>query len=211
MSSPAPHLGSPPTQQKRSAATRLRLLDATIEVLSELGYARTSTPEICRRAGVSQGALFKHFPSKTILLGAAVRHLFASLVADFAAAFDRISERRDRVGAAVPLLWETFNEPGLQVAFELYTAARTDADLRTALAPVLDEHRKNLRAQARRLFPEAARDPGFEDAVDTILAAMQGLALLRGVYPDADSGEAPLSFIVGLARAVLEPTQEGGE
>ena len=60
------------------------------------------------------------------------------------------------------------------MAFELYTAARTDADLRTALAPVLDEHRKNLRAQACRLFPEAARDPGFEDAVDTILAAMQG-------------------------------------
>ena len=51
-------------QQARSVATRRRLLDAAVETLLSLGLARTSTTEVCRRAGVSQGALFKHFASK---------------------------------------------------------------------------------------------------------------------------------------------------
>src|SRR5205085_6681446 len=65
----------PRTQQQRRDETRRALLDAAVESLIEVGFARTTTLEVQRRANASRGALLHHFPSKTALLVAAVDHL----------------------------------------------------------------------------------------------------------------------------------------
>src|SRR5215831_19475699 len=65
----------PRTQQQRRDETRRALLDAAVESLIEVGFARTTTLEVQRRAAVSRGALLHHFPSKAELLVAAVDHL----------------------------------------------------------------------------------------------------------------------------------------
>src|SRR5262252_862715 len=65
----------PRTQQQRRDETRRALLDAAVESLIEVGFARTTTLEVQRRADVSRGALLHHFPSKAELLVAAVDHL----------------------------------------------------------------------------------------------------------------------------------------
>ena len=44
------------TQAERTAVTTEKLLGATVTSLIERGYRGTSTPEVCRRAGVSRGA-----------------------------------------------------------------------------------------------------------------------------------------------------------
>src|SRR5512144_1744818 len=66
---------APRTQQQRREETRRALLDAAVQSLIEVGFARTTTLEVQRRAGVSRGALLHHFPSKAELLVAAVDHL----------------------------------------------------------------------------------------------------------------------------------------
>src|SRR6187402_1697681 len=66
---------APRTQQQRRDETRRALLDAAVESLIEVGFARTTTLEVQRRANVSRGALLHHFPSKAELLVAAVDHL----------------------------------------------------------------------------------------------------------------------------------------
>ena len=60
---------------ERSAETKERILEATLECLSEKGYAATSTNKVVRRAGVSRGALVHHFSSKSELVAAAAVHL----------------------------------------------------------------------------------------------------------------------------------------
>src|ERR1700752_1418105 len=75
---PEPKLatGRPPrTQQQRREETRRALLDAAVESLIEVGFTRTTTLEVQRRANTSRGALLHHFPSKAELLVAAVDHL----------------------------------------------------------------------------------------------------------------------------------------
>ena len=179
--------GRPGPKQARSRATRRRILDAAVGCLVERGYAGSSTTAICQRAGVSQGALFKHFVSKIDLLGTATRHLFAGMIEDYRRAFGRLVGQGpgDRLGAAIGLLRRTFAEPRLQAAFELDVAARTNADLRAAIEPVLRAHRDDLRAVARELFPaEAARSARFDAVVDVVLDAMQGAALGSLVLPD---------------------------
>ncbi|MCA9630849.1 MAG: TetR/AcrR family transcriptional regulator [Myxococcales bacterium] len=192
---------APEPQQARAIATRQGLIDATIASIEELGYARTTTTEICKRAGVSQGALFKHFPSKAELLGAATEELFEGLVQGYRNTFISIIDHPDRLGAALELLWGVFTDAPLQVAFELYVAARTDAELRATLQPVLMEHRQNLRNEAAFFFPEAADSSEFDSTIDGIMAAMQGAALTGMVLPQPESSQGELSFIDRAARA----------
>ncbi len=196
-----------PPLQARSVATRRRLLEGTVECLVELGLARTSTTEVCRRAGVSQGALFKHFPSKAALLGATVEHLFAGLFDTFRSAFDRIARQggeTDRVSEALRILWGIFREPALQAAYELYMAARTDEALRRALDPVLARHRDSIHAEARKLFPEAAvHNPGFGGAIDGLVNSLQGAALGAMARPDPEAEAQHLHFLETVARREL--------
>jgi AcrR family transcriptional regulator len=49
---------------------RARILDAGSALFAERGYAATTTADVARRAGVSEGILFHHFGSKRELLHA---------------------------------------------------------------------------------------------------------------------------------------------
>ena len=166
------------TQEERRDETRRRLLEATLACLVRQGYARTTTTEIVAEAGVSQGALFKHFPTKAALLGATVEHLFIQLVDDYRAEFTALSAQGAGLDVAFDKLWERFKGPSLQAAFELYMVARTDPELAQALHPVVAQHRAALVEEARRLCPEAAASvPAFDALVDLMMCAMEGLVV----------------------------------
>jgi len=63
------------SQAQRSAETIGALVSATIDALVELGSAGATVREITTRAGVSQGALFRHFESRNDLILAAVEEI----------------------------------------------------------------------------------------------------------------------------------------
>ncbi|WP_458248476.1 TetR/AcrR family transcriptional regulator [Streptomyces sp. MAI_2237] len=56
----------------RGAATRTKLVDTTIRLVRELGYAKTTTRAIAQAAGVAEGTLYRHFPDKVTLFAEAV-------------------------------------------------------------------------------------------------------------------------------------------
>jgi AcrR family transcriptional regulator len=62
--------------QARSAASVGAILEATIQVLLQVGKERLTTTRVALRAGVSVGTLYQYFPNKSALLKAALkRHL----------------------------------------------------------------------------------------------------------------------------------------
>jgi AcrR family transcriptional regulator len=62
--------------QARSAASVDAILEATIQVLLNVGKERLTTTAVALRAGVSVGTLYQYFPNKSALLQAALkRHL----------------------------------------------------------------------------------------------------------------------------------------
>jgi AcrR family transcriptional regulator len=74
------------TQAERTARTRAALVAAARALFAEHGFASTTRDQIAERAGVTRGALYHHFDSKTALAAAVVAELEVELVARVVAA-----------------------------------------------------------------------------------------------------------------------------
>lgn len=70
-------------RQVRSEATRRKLLDAAIDVFSEVGYVAAGRAAIIDRAGVTKGALYHHFDSMESLAVAIIDGGFATVLNAF--------------------------------------------------------------------------------------------------------------------------------
>ncbi len=55
----------------RGASTRQLLIDSAVGVFAERGYARATTKEIAKAAGVAEGTIYRHFSDKRDLFQAA--------------------------------------------------------------------------------------------------------------------------------------------
>jgi AcrR family transcriptional regulator len=174
------------TQPERRARTRKALLDATVETLVDVGYAGVTTRGVAQRAGVSIGALQHHFESKSELVAAAMEHLIAGLARELVAQAPTASRsERERAETLLDALWGLHKGPLMAAVAELTVAARTDLELRNRFAPVQREAIAASSAVTAHLFPRAAGEPRLLALIDTALATMRGLALLRFVDPSA--------------------------
>ena len=60
----------PAARRREPEQKRARLLEAARSLFAEHGYAATTTAQLAREAGVAEGTVFHHFPSKRALLEA---------------------------------------------------------------------------------------------------------------------------------------------
>lgn len=77
-------------RQARAQATVEAILEATAQLLSEVGYAKTTTNRIAERAGVSIGSLYEYFPNKDALLVALMEQVLDESFAAFAGTVERM-------------------------------------------------------------------------------------------------------------------------
>ncbi len=71
-------------QQKRSAITQQKLLDAAIQAFSENGFKGTSTRDIAERAGVHHPLITYHFKNKDQLWRASADYVFSAFTKSLA-------------------------------------------------------------------------------------------------------------------------------
>jgi len=172
------------TQEERSAETRGRLLDATLESLIEFGYARTSTTAVCARAGLSRGAQLHHFPTKADLVIAAVGHLAKRRAAELLADAPRSGTPEERVTTALDAIWASFSGPLFAAALELWVASRSDPELRDNLV----RFERQVGRAMSQLFGELAgsdsSDGDFGALLELTFHMMRGMALQRILRDD---------------------------
>lgn len=199
----------PSPQQARAVATREKIVRATVAVLAESGVAGASTSAVAKFAGVSQGALFRHFPSKALLLATATERILDSLFTETGMQFVLAFDGEDPVKGGIDALWAVFTDTRLYGAFEIFLAARTDADLRERVEPILIAHAERELEFAKLIFPHAADRPDFGSIVFGILSTLQGAALVAGAITDSP-GAFERQFIEDTVRQHLgEPAQPG--
>jgi len=169
--------GPPRRQAERSAAMRERILAATGTALLRRGYAGTTTVEVCRRAGISRGALLHHFPTRAALLVAALERLRARRIERNRERLAALGSSRDPAGAAVDYLWAAVTDPEYPALFELQVAARTDPGLRRALRRLAERWEAENEQAARALFPALRGAPDAGARASALVHALRGLAL----------------------------------
>jgi AcrR family transcriptional regulator len=173
------------SQAERSASTREALLDATIACLVEDGYANTTTARVSERAGLSRGAHLHHFQTRQALLAAAMEHLAERRGESLLQAAEKLPAGKERLAEGLDLLWKSYASPLYQAALDLWTHARTDAELRERLIPVERELDRQTLRVSRTVFGELADRPGFGHLIEMAHATMRGLALLDTLQPGA--------------------------
>lgn len=122
------------TQKERKAATIDKLVKATVSAIADLGYQKASISAICERAGVSQGALFRHFSSRKVLVIEVAEHVCAQIALD---TMERIESRKageDFLAVGAEAICDAMHSPGQAVYRELKVAARTEPELCLAIA-----------------------------------------------------------------------------
>jgi AcrR family transcriptional regulator len=165
-------------QARKSAATRLQILEATLRCFSKLGYFHTTTPAIAEEAGLSRGAMLHHFPSRMDVVRAAVEHLHAKRLKAFRAAVDGLPAGENRAHVALRAHWDQLRHPLYAVFIELCVAARTDPELADILTPAEAAFARELRQTAVEVVPEwRVTGRNFDIGYDLVICALQGMAL----------------------------------
>lgn len=193
------------TQQQRREATVRKLIDAATAALIDVGYARTSVQEICTRAGVSQGGLFRHFSSRIELLIAVADDVGAALLELYRRDFQQLrGHTPDELATALQLLRANTASRLHQAWFELLMAARTDSTLHDALMPIWKRRDEATRQMAATLLPEAARTlPNFPVLVDLIVTLFHGEAVDRFLRDDAAADEQRMEALHSILQLML--------
>ena len=182
------------SQNERTAATIARLLEATMTAIVELGYSRATVREICARAGVSQGGLFRHFPTRKDLLVATLAEIHNRQIEAMA----EVAWKADP-HAAIARMRDVINSPDTTVWLELCLAARTDPALRDGLRPLLAQHHETLRRVAEQHPGFAALSPESQAIwLDIAERVFQAEALWHQMTPPPDLGEAKLEALIAL-------------
>lgn len=193
------------SQAERRATSRAALLEASLATLTVDGSAGFTTAEVCRRAGLSQGSLFKHFGSRSELLAATTEYLFGLLRADYTTSFLGPSAQPRTIRHALDLLWTAMTDERLAAAFDLYTDARTDPSLRASIEPVVRSHLAHIAESAGELLGALDVTPTetTQATIELAILSMQGLVLNEMAAPDVAARRRLDAILDRLAHLLL--------
>jgi TetR/AcrR family transcriptional regulator len=138
-------MSMPPTKRLPAEERRQSILNAALSVLAEGGYAGMTTARLARKAGVTEPILYRHFPSKRVML----RALLDEVTGRMMTAFRQLTEGETdpvaglrRICLAYPELARSY-----QREFRIINQAlleSNDARTRELLAAHYDAYRRFL-------------------------------------------------------------------
>lgn len=191
-------------QEERSRSTRLRVLEATVECLVELGWSGTTTTVVAERAGVSRGAQLHHYRTKSALVVAAVEHLAERRATELRAEAAALPAGGDRVGPTVDLLASLFTGPLFAAAIEVWVAARSDRALRTTLVPIEARFGREMHKLTVQLLGADESVPGVRESVQATLDLLRGLGVASLLTDDSARRTRLLAEWTRQLRSILD-------
>lgn len=176
------------TQEEKSKVMRLRLIEATLACLQELGYHGASLTQILKRADVSRGAWRHHYSSKKELMAAAAEHFLQGPVTSARELVVKSKIEDADIGFLIEYVWNNFYQgPYRDIWLEFHVACRTDMELRQRLAPVIRRFFVTLDELWQANFRTTGKtDVGVDVLLNLTLYVMRGMAIQSIIIEDAD-------------------------
>lgn len=193
-------------QQRRSAETKLLILEAAIDCLAEHGYSDTTTQIIAKRANISRGAMLHHYAAKLDLIAAVIDYAFFRHIEDFSTAVRGLSEEeRTRKNAGITIDWALYNTREYKAYLELNNAARTDDELRDLFIEKAQRHDRYWRQELVENFPEWAKHPDRMDYSRRLTQTiMSGMVINQDIWNEPETVKTLLAFLSNLLIEVRD-------
>ncbi|HTI75991.1 MAG TPA: TetR/AcrR family transcriptional regulator [Mycobacterium sp.] len=100
------------TSVSATKSVRDRLIDAAEVCLAAKGIRSTTVSEVAEAAGVSRGWLYRHFPDKVSLLGAAIVRLNDAYWSDAHAVLEQIEGLDRQMAVGIARARTAYDDPG---------------------------------------------------------------------------------------------------
>ena len=166
-------------QQRKSAETRICILEATVDCLVEKGYAALSIRDIIDRANVSRGAMHHHFANKAKLVAAVIEYTFYKRMEKFLCDYIKIRAiESDFTRAATEVHWKNVQSREYSAYLELAVAARTNKALNDSFLPMAKRYDQVWCEEMHKTFPEwQGSIENFNRANDFAIVVHMGMLL----------------------------------
>lgn len=181
------------------ASKRDKLVEATKELLWEVGYEAMSPRDIQERSAARPGSLYHHFPSKLALAEAALDEAAAEDIARLEQVFSESAQPLEMVRNYLLLKREAFR--GCRFGRLVHESSIEHEELRRPVAAYFDAVRTHL----ARCLKQAQSDGTLRVGLDPESLAVSLIALIQGGYVIARSfkNEALFSQAIEGALALL--------
>ncbi|MEV4222544.1 MULTISPECIES: TetR/AcrR family transcriptional regulator [unclassified Nonomuraea] len=174
---------------KKGAETRLRILEATQELVEAGGYANAGLNQVIAASGAPRGSLYFHFPEgKDQLVGESIRRAGAAI----GSAFDDLA-----VDEVLRLLGDRLEESGWRKGCPVATVALEMAAASDPLQQACSEVYTSWEAALRTRL---AGRPDADDLAVTVLALIEGALLLAKAHRSREPLDRVAAVLAGLLR-----------
>jgi AcrR family transcriptional regulator len=212
-------MGRPRKRDLPDKSTRDRILGAAGELFALRGFDATSVDAIAARAGLTVGALYRHFKTKGELLLDVIRRALTSL--PIARHMRGDSARADLLPEMVKLYMAPASHKLRRMVIELHTAASRDQ----RVARLFRDFSERMAGDTRARIEAGLRDGSLEPNLDPDLSArflmvlIAGLAHVDTLYPALAANPdwhklvmEVVAMLLGVKRsaAVAHSTDSGG-
>jgi AcrR family transcriptional regulator len=171
-------------------------------LMVEQGIQVTSLQMVASTAGVSIGAIQKHFGTKNGLVLVVYSEVLADERAFQHAVLADLPSCADPVGALVTSLWAGYSHERMDFIREVERSASKDPVFTVDVQRVMSTHAIDLEAFARAIGDDSRRD--FRARLNAVLTSLIGLGSVQHLIP-AEVVEATLNSVIVMARGIIGP------
>lgn len=183
----------------------MQLIEATKELLWEVGFEAMSPKDVQTRSDARPGSLYHHFPSKLALAGEAMSQLSEVDIKRVNEIFD--PDAPPMLTLENYLLSKRDATRGCRFGRLAYEASIEHVELREPVAALFDAVRTNLAATLTRAQADGTLSPGVDpdNLAVTLLATVQGASVLARSYRDESIARQAMEGALSLLQQASRP------
>jgi AcrR family transcriptional regulator len=176
----------PRVSPQHEQAVRDRIVRAAIGVFAERGFHRATMQDVVRASGLSVGAIYTYFRSKSDLILAGCDLITDQELGELRARLSTVTDYRQRIAVALGYFFDQFEEQRAgRGSSVLMTQAWAEADADPAIREMLRRRRRDIVTSGTLLLQEGVVRGELPPWLDVDSTAHAIAALLDGITLEA--------------------------
>ena len=176
----------PRVSAQHEQAVRDRIVRAAIEVFAEHGFHRATMQDIVRKSGLSVGAIYTYFKSKSEIILAGCDLITDQELGELRERLSSVTDYRERVATALGFFFDQFEEQRAGTGTSvLMTLAWAEVDSDPAIREMVRRRRRDIVGPTALLLQEGVVRGELPPWLDVESVAHAFAALLDGLTIEA--------------------------